>query len=256
MLPPRQWSPYEHAHLIRRGFNPDDYLFHSEPVEYITGEVEFAGQTLIVTPDVLIPRLETEELIGHVLKDLQQIATTTEAATKAPLHVLEIGTGSGALGLCLALAARQMPWKLEMMLSEISASALAIAERNRQKLGLQPSEVLLIESDLLAAIPPASRFEVVVANLPYIPTSRIATLDPSVKDHEPYVALDGGEDGAALIRRCIHELPAFLADSAVLWLEVDYTHTLNDFGLDSHWQGEILIDHLHRARFARLVYTA
>jgi len=155
-----------------------------EPLEYVLGHTTFAGHKISVSPDVLIPRPDTEILLDEIIKLIDP----------AGLPVLDVGTGSGILPLALA---RKFP-ALEIIAVDISPAALAQARRN---LG-DTANVRLIESDLLAdaSLPP--RFQLIVANLPYIPSGDMPGLMREVQ-HEPKLALDGGPDGLDVVRRLV-----------------------------------------------------
>lgn len=159
-----------------------------EPLEYLLGATTFAGHRVEVTPDVLIPRPETEILLEAGAKLIDP----------AGLPVLDVGTGSGILPLSLA---KKFPG-LEIVAVDISPAALTVARRNAQAV----SNIRFVESDLLEVracgetLP--ERFQMIVANLPYIPTGQIDGLMREVR-HEPHLALDGGADGLDLIRKLI-----------------------------------------------------
>jgi release factor glutamine methyltransferase len=155
-----------------------------EPIEYLLGSTTFAGHRIAVTPDVLIPRPETEILLDEVSKLIEPEG----------LPVLDVGTGSGILGLSLA---KRFP-KLEIIATDISPAALALARKNSAGL----SNIRHAECDLLeeASLPP--RFQMIVANLPYIPTGQLDGLQREVR-REPRLALDGGSDGLDLVRKLI-----------------------------------------------------
>jgi release factor glutamine methyltransferase len=155
-----------------------------EPLEYVLGHTTFAGHRVEVSPHVLIPRPETEILLEEVMK----------LVDAAGLPVIDVGTGSGILALALAKKFSA----LEIIAVDISPAALAVAKRNL----VDASNVRLIESDLLAesSLPP--RFQLIVANLPYISSGDIPTLMREVQ-HEPKLALDGGPDGLDVIRRLV-----------------------------------------------------
>lgn len=245
---PRQLSPYERNQLVRNGIDPatiDQY--GDRPVEYITGRVEFAGHEFEVTPDVLIPRIETEELVAFV--------TTETTHFPQPLRLVDIGTGSGALGLSVAAWLYRQSWTFELDLVDVSSAALTVAKRNATQLGLPVEQLHWHQSDLLTAVSPDRTYHVVMANLPYIPTSRVAQLDSSVKDFEPILALDGGPTGSEVIQRLLSQLPPYLAQQHVVWLEIDHTHELPHLIGDLQgWQGQIVSDSMGRSRFARLTY--
>jgi len=155
-----------------------------EPLEYLLGVTTFAGHRVELTPDVLIPRPETEILLEEAVN----------LAEPEGLPILDVGTGSGILALALA---KKFP-QLEIVATDISTAALAVARRNAEGLG----KIRFLESDLMEspALPP--RFQMIVANLPYIPTGQIDGLMREVR-HEPRLALDGGADGLDLIRRLV-----------------------------------------------------
>jgi release factor glutamine methyltransferase len=155
-----------------------------EPLEYVLGHTTFAGHRIEVSPDVLIPRPDTEILLEEVIR----------LVDPAGLPVLDVGTGSGILALALA---KKFP-ALEVIAVEISPAALAVAKRN---LADAPN-VRVLESDLLADASLPARFQVIVANLPYILSGDLPTLMREVQ-HEPKLALDGGADGLDVIRRLV-----------------------------------------------------
>ncbi|MBL8976738.1 MAG: peptide chain release factor N(5)-glutamine methyltransferase [Myxococcales bacterium] len=179
-----------------------------EPVAYIAGKRGFhaLGLDLHVDPRVLIPRPETEHLVDWLLAGLP--------FAPSPVHVLDIGTGSGAIALAIKHARRDVL----VTACDRSDDALAVAGDNATRLGL---ELTLLRSDLLAAVPrPELGFDAIAANLPYIPTADIADLQPEVRRFEPHLALDGGPDGLDLVQRLIADSPAFLAPGARLLLEI------------------------------------
>jgi release factor glutamine methyltransferase len=157
-----------------------------EPLEYVLGVTTFAGRRFTLTPDVLIPRPETEIMLEEAIKRIDP----------AGLPVLDVGTGSGILAVSLAA---KFP-ELEMVAVDLSPAALALARRNAEGAG----KIQFLESDLLGstALPP--RFQVIVANLPYIPSGDLAGLPREVQ-REPRLALDGGADGLDLIRRLVEQ---------------------------------------------------
>jgi release factor glutamine methyltransferase len=157
-----------------------------EPLEYVLGHTTFAGHRIEVSPDVLIPRPETEILLDEVGKLIDP----------AGLPVLEVGTGSGILALALA---KKFP-ALEIIAVDLSPAALAVARRNLAGV----SHVRLVESDLLADSSLPERFQLIVANLPYIPAGDLPSLMREVR-HEPKLALDGGPDGLDVVRRLVQQ---------------------------------------------------
>ncbi len=173
------------------------------PVAYLTGRREFWSLSLEVTPDVLIPRPETETLVEAALACLPP---------DAPLRLLDAGTGSGAIAL--ALASERPAWRL--LACDRSAPALAVARRNRDRLGLA-RRVGLVRSDWCAAFAPGS-LDAIVANPPYV-----ADADPHLERgdvrFEPVGALRAGPDGLAAIQRLVQQAPRCLRPGGWLLLE-------------------------------------
>jgi release factor glutamine methyltransferase len=168
-----------------------------EPVAYIEGSKGFHALDLELLVDrrVLIPRPETEHLVDWLLESLRP--------PPAPLmHVLDVGTGSGAIALAIAKA------RHEVRVTGVDASpdALELARHNTQRLGLD-ERVTLLGSNLLDAVEiPSSGFDAIAANLPYIPSGELRGLSPEVRDWEPHAALDGGADGLTVIRRLVAQI--------------------------------------------------
>lgn len=179
----------------------------SEPIAYILGEREFYGHRFHVTKDVLIPRPDTETLVNVAL------ARTRDRDLHG--HALDVCTGSG----CVAISfAKERPtWHVTG--SDISERALSVARRNALRLGAVWNVDFRL-SDLLADLETHARFDLIVANPPYIPEAEVPTLMPDIRNHEPALALSGGPDGLSLIRRLVKAAPALLAPGGVLAIEV------------------------------------
>ena len=172
-----------------------------EPLQYILGTQVFMDLEFDVTPAVLIPRRDTEVLVAEAVK--RAIPTG---------RILDIGVGSGCIAVALA---RALP-HAEVLGVEKSAEALALARHNAGKLG---ARVTLFEGSLLEPFP-GQRFDLIVANPPYIPTGDLDGLQPEVRDFEPRGALDGGADGLDFYRLIIPAAPEYLAPGGLLLLEV------------------------------------
>jgi release factor glutamine methyltransferase len=157
-----------------------------EPIQYITGVTEFYGLPFRVTPDVLIPRPETEHLVEKVLE---------LAANFAAPRIVDVGTGSGAIAIALAY---HLPHAIITAI-DLSAVALKIARENARRNGVT---IRFLEGDLLATVA-EEKFEFVVSNPPYVPTSDRATLAVEVREYEPALALFAGDDGLEVYRRLI-----------------------------------------------------
>jgi len=183
-----------------------------EPVAYITGVKEFWGLEMMVGPEVLIPRPETECVVEGILEFIKSRNGPEE------WRFLDLGTGSGAIALALA---RSCPTAWVTALDR-SCRALAIADRNRRRHNLQ-DRVHLLAGDWLAPIcGPHARFDVIVSNPPYIPSGQIDGLQPEIVIYEPRAALDGGPDGLACVALIIDAAPALLSKGGALFLEIGH----------------------------------
>jgi release factor glutamine methyltransferase len=187
-----------------------------EPVAYIRGRRAFRGIELEVTPAVLIPRPETETLVEVALEALAAVPGGGDAALGPyePL-ALDVGTGSGCIALALAA---ENPF-VRLMATDVSKAAVEVARRNAARLGLD-GRVDVRHGDLLDALPPRERFDLIVSNPPYIPEAEYRTLEANVRDYEPRLALHGGEDGLDVYRRLVPAAAARLLPGGVLALEV------------------------------------
>lgn len=185
-----------------------DRRLSREPMAYILGWKEFYGLTFGVSPDVLIPRPETEHSVEAALEVLNN-----KVVASRPV-ILDIGTGSGAIAISVAL---HSPKSL-VIASDISSAAIKIAEANRRR---YPSldNLEFVIGDLAAWC--QGPVDVMVANLPYVPTSVVQTLDPEIKFYEPLGALDGGEDGMDFMRQIIDQAVGLLTAKGSLILELD-----------------------------------
>ncbi|HCC84117.1 MAG TPA: hypothetical protein DEP87_00300 [Candidatus Pacebacteria bacterium] len=236
----RVWSPYEKTELARVGLSHLVTEVTTEiPVEYLTGSVDFRSWRVKVTPEVLIPRIETEALVSLVLKDLNQFRLKLDQSnsTSTPITLVEVGTGSGAIGLSLwrELVLSGQYQKIQLNLLDVSAAALQVAAQNlvalqhqSQVLKLAPPPVFE-QRNLLTNWSPLTPINLLIANLPYIPAARISKLDASVRDFEPLLALNGGKDGLRLIEKLLCQSQNLLAPNGIIWLEIDETHSMADF---------------------------
>jgi len=180
-------------------------LERGEPLAYVLGTCEFYGLELDIGPSVLIPRPETELMVEEALKWLRSHPERRIAA--------DIGTGSG----CIAIALAMQVESLKVMASDISPEALEVSRRNVERYQLGEA-IKLVCADLLPA-GMDHKFDLVCANLPYIPTGTLKTL-VGIK-YEPRLALDGGLDGLWLIRRLLDILPLHLAPGGLALIEIE-----------------------------------
>jgi release factor glutamine methyltransferase len=177
-----------------------------EPLQYMLGTQEFMSLEFKVTPDVLIPRADTETLVEHVL---MRLAGKGAAA-------LDIGTGSG----CIAVSIAYYDQKAYVRGIDISRRALDIAQYNAKKNGVN-GRVLFERRDIIHDTI-YGRYDVIVSNPPYIETDEVDRLDDVVKAHEPRSALDGGGDGLDFYRAIIKKAPKMLNENGILALEVGF----------------------------------
>jgi release factor glutamine methyltransferase len=182
-----------------------------EPLQYVLGRQAFRSLELEVSPGVLIPRSETEVLVEEVLG----WARPRAAASGAPLHGLDVGTGSGAIALALLA---EGPFA-RFVGTDVSAVAVAVAGRNRDANGFGERLELRVGATY-AAVTAGDRFDVIVSNPPYVAESERERLAPEIVDWEPEEALFGGADGLAVIREIVHGAGPLLTPGGLLALEV------------------------------------
>lgn len=183
------------------------------PLQQLTGVQEFMGLEYVVDGQVLIPRQDTEILVEEVLRNLYD-----------GMRVLDLCTGTG----CILISLLHYSNDCEGLGTDISKAALAVAERNAERLLGSPEQnaqgrrgrISLRESDLFERV--EGTFDIIVSNPPYIPRDVIGTLMPEVRDHEPALALDGGEDGLSFYRRIVPQSMEYLGGGGMLFLEIGY----------------------------------
>lgn len=178
-----------------------------EPIQYITGETEFYGLPIRVTPDVLIPRPETEHLVEKVIE---------LAAAFSQLRIVDVGCGSGAIAIALA---HHLP-HAAITAIDLSAPALAVARENAELNGLT-SRISFLQGDLLAPVRDEA-FDIVVSNPPYVPNADRASLAVEVREYEPALALFTEGDGRNIYRRLIPAAFAVLVPGGCLALEFGF----------------------------------
>jgi release factor glutamine methyltransferase len=179
------------------------------PEAYKRGWIDFYGMPFDVTKDVLIPRPETEMITDEVKNFLKQDNSKSYS-------IVDVGTGSGAIAITLG---KLFPL-MQITAIDVSQKALAVARRNANKHRVE--NINFQNNDLLKKF--NTPFDIVVANLPYIPHSRLAELDSSVIDFEPVLALDGGSDGFDLYRKMFSQITAWDKQPKLLVCEIDDTH--------------------------------
>jgi len=176
-----------------------------EPLQYITGTQDFFGREFRVTPDVLIPRPETELLVEATLE-----------VSKAATLICDVGTGSGCIALTLLCELNNA----RAVAIDKSPAALEVAKFNAQKLAVADRAEFVV-SDCFDSLD-RSEFDLIVSNPPYVSAGVIEGLQREVRDHEPLIALSPGPDGLSIIRRLIHESPKFLKQNGHLIMEIGF----------------------------------
>ena len=179
-----------------------------EPLQHLLGTVEFCGSELICDHRALVPRPETERLVELLIEKFR---------SQPPATVLDVGTGSGCIGLSLARI-----WagkSASFSLTDISEDALELARLNASRLGLNGASVRFFRSDLFEKV--NGEFDLIVANLPYIPSAEIPCLSPEVR-RDPLLALDGGAAGTGIIERLIADCQARLKRGGWIALEIGH----------------------------------
>ena len=181
-------------------------LQNGMPLPYVLGHWEFYGMDFTVTPDTLIPRPETELIVEHALDWLQ--------VDQNPHVAVDIGTGSG----CIALALAKHDPNLTVVACDLSLSALKIASSNSYQHDLD-ERVHFLQCDLLSSI--AEKFDLICANLPYIPSETLSTL--KVYGHEPNLALNGGSAGLDFIAQLLKDAPSYMQPGGLILIEIEST---------------------------------
>ena len=202
--PERPLSPEEEAvvsEALRRRLS-------REPLAYITGHREFFGIDFKVNPSVLIPRPETETLVETALKIANEFPGGPE------LSVVDVGTGSGAIAVCLALRLSSA----RIFAVDSSSAALNVARTNAETHGVA-DRITFLEGDLLSHF--SGGVDLITANLPYVRTGELSSLAPEVQQ-EPTEALDGGQDGLDLVRRMMQQAQHVISGDGVILLEMDH----------------------------------
>ena len=204
---------------------------NGEPLQYIEEYIPFYSIQINVDQRCLIPRPETEFLIELIKNNSDN-----------PKKILDVGTGTG----CIALMLKKLYPKSTVDACDISLEALDLAKENA---AINNLEINLFQSDLLSDVEEVD-YDIIVANLPYIPTETLSSLESEVVDYEPLVALDGGVDGLLYINKLIKEIEEKNITNLTLFLEVDTSHATTNLNNLSHWkQVELEKDLVERDRY-------
>ena len=204
---------------------------NGEPLQYIEEYIPFYSIQINVDQRCLIPRPETEFLIELIKNNSDN-----------PKKILDVGTGTG----CIALMLKKLYPESTVDACDISLEALDLAKENA---AINNLEINLFQSDLLSDVEEVD-YDIIVANLPYIPTETLTSLNSEVVDYEPLLALDGGVDGLLYINRLIKEIEEKVIRNLTLFLEVDTSHATTVLNNLSHWkQVELDKDLVERDRY-------
>lgn len=202
-----------------------------EPFQYISGIQEFYGLEFEVTPDVLIPRPETEMVVERALELISAHGFTS---------FCEVGIGSG----CIAVSILHHAGSSRAVGLDISQAALSVARRNARKHGVD-QRLTFLESDVFGALSD-EKFQLIVSNPPYVPLRDIDGLQAEVRDHEPRTALTDDADGLSIIRQIVDRAPAFLQPKGFLLIEIgfDQSERVADMFDPNRWQRPELLPDL------------
>jgi release factor glutamine methyltransferase len=185
------------------------------PLQHITEEQNFMGFSFYVNEHVLVPRFDTENLVEEVLKAIPNDA-----------RILDVCTGSG----CILLSILGLKKDATGIGTDLSEEALKVAKINRERLGLA-DRASLVQGDLFESIDSNESFDIIVSNPPYIRTDVIESLSVEVKSHDPYMALDGGEDGLVFYEKISAKSPEFLKDGGMLFFEIGHDQADDVMGI-------------------------
>ena len=226
-----------------------------EPVQYLTGTTEFYGREYLVTPDVLIPRPETELIVDHVRPFLENRLSENLVESEEPVDLMEtgemcldhrvrfadIGTGSGVLAITLAL---EHP-VIQGYATDISEAALSVACKNSQNLLANDCRLNFLQSSLLSSLKRGSKngLDLIVSNPPYLTTRELNSLPGEIRQFEPRIALDGGENGMACYHGLIDQAPECLQKGGMIVMEIapEQSEAVNRLMIDRGVYGNIQI---------------
>jgi release factor glutamine methyltransferase len=258
----RCWLTYEKNWLLKHDFSISNLKqYGDKPVEYITGYAPFYGREFKVSQSVLIPRPETEELIDLSIQTIE-----SSKLSKKCLNLVEVGTGSGVIAITLILELQKRGYCSNVIAADISQQALDIARQNAQywlkletedHFTLGKSKLKLMKSDLLDNYSLDQSPDLIIANLPYIPSEYMKQLPASVSQFEPDIALDGGRDGLKYIRRLVRQAQRIFDPVPLMLFEVDARAKITTSKLDlKPEQFKIVKDTQENQRFLMIDFSA
>lgn len=183
-----------------------------EPVDYIIGQKEFYGVRLHIDRNVLIPRLETEILVDLAIQAIKQRQITNSGEL---ITIADIGTGSGAIAIAISINSSNT----RIYAADISENTLKVVQQNIEHYNLQ-DRIIPTKSNLMSSLP--SNLDFIVANLPYVGEKDISMLPPEIYRYEPLIALNGGEDGTAIIHQLLIEARDNIKSDGCIMIEIGY----------------------------------
>ena len=189
--------------IVKQYYQELQALKENKPIQYVIGHVNFYGNPFFVTKDVLIPRFETEELVENVINYIKN-------HSQEKLNVLDLGCGSGAIGLTIKKLCQE---KVDVTLVDISSKALEITKKNALNLQLS---VTIKQSDWFQNI--NEKFDIIISNPPYI--AQEEEIEPIVKENEPHLALYGGKDGLDCYKKIFQQAPNYVTSNYLLAFEI------------------------------------
>ncbi|WP_022883135.1 putative protein N(5)-glutamine methyltransferase [Gryllotalpicola ginsengisoli] len=207
-----------------------------EPLEYVLGWAEFAGERMRVAPGVFVPRRRTELLLRLAVSAVSAVSIrAARESTGGGLSLLELCCGAAPVATAFA---RRRP-EASVVACDLDPDAVAVARGN-----LEPRGGTVLEGDLFAPLPAGSRFDVIVANAPYVPSAEVANMPREAREHEHPIALDGGRDGLDLHRRIAAEAAAWLAPGGTVLVETSRRQAPADRGIfeAEGWLVEVVAD--------------
>jgi release factor glutamine methyltransferase len=188
-------------------------LKNGMPLEYVTKRMHFMDYSLRILPGVFIPRFETEYFIELIEKLIDFV----------PEQILDIGTGTGAISIALA----HLYPDVHIVATDISDKAIRCARENIKEYGLT-DRIHLLQCSICNGV--NTRFDLIISNPPYIPSSRLHSVPKSVRDFEPMLAIDGGQDGIQFIKLIIEQTAPYLNPGGIVALEIDEDTVITQFG--------------------------
>ena len=196
--------------------NQNARLKGGEPLQYIQGYAYFYKDKFIVNRNVLIPRPETELLVDMAIKN------ALEQKRASVLNIFDVCTGTGCIGISIS---KYVSAPHNLYLLDVSEGALEVCQRNVNLLLKGKQNIHILNSNLLSGLINFNgcTIDLLIANPPYIPSTRIGTLDKNVKEFEPHIALDGGEDGMDITKRLLIEAKDLISPDGVIGIEIDET---------------------------------